>query len=85
MKLVLEHEKKEKFYSVTREATKFHQELGFNQTHHKETDSVTKSQRNQEFSEIARKGTDPNTLAAKAAAWSILEKSGETTLQPING
>ena len=42
MKLVLEHEKKKKLYSVTKEATKFLQELGIDQTQYKETDSVTK-------------------------------------------
>ena len=42
MKLVLEHEKKKKLYSVTKEATKFLQELGIDKTQHKETDSVTK-------------------------------------------
>ena len=41
MKLVLEHEKKKKLYSVTKEAAKFRQELGIDQTEHKETDSVT--------------------------------------------
>ena len=42
MKLVLEHEKKKRLYSVTKEATKFLQELGIDQTQDKETDSVTK-------------------------------------------
>ena len=42
MKLVLEHEKKKKLYSFTKEAAKFRQELGIDQTEHKETDSVTK-------------------------------------------
>ena len=41
MKLVLEHEKKKKLYSVTKEAAKFRQELGIDQAEHKETDSVT--------------------------------------------
>ena len=42
MKLVLEHEKKKKLYSVTKETTTFLQELGIDQTQYKETDSVTK-------------------------------------------
>ena len=42
MKLVLEHEKKKKLYSVTKEAAKFRQELGIDQTEHMETNSVTK-------------------------------------------
>ena len=42
MKLVLEHEKTKNLYSVTKEAAKFRQELGIDQTEHKETDSVTK-------------------------------------------
>ena len=42
MKLVLEHEKKKKLYSVTKEAAKFRQELGIDQAEDKETDSVTK-------------------------------------------
>ena len=42
MKLVLEHEKRKKLCSVTKEAAKFRQELGIDQTEHKETDSVTK-------------------------------------------
>ena len=41
MKLVLEHEKKKKLYSVTKEATKFCRELEVDQPGHKETDSVT--------------------------------------------
>ena len=41
MKLVLEHEKKKKLYSVTKEATKFCRELEVDQPGHRETDSVT--------------------------------------------
>ena len=41
MKLILEHGKKKKLYSVTKGATKFCQELGVDQPGHKETDSVT--------------------------------------------
>ena len=32
IKLVLEHEKRKKLYSVTKEAAKFRQELGIDQT-----------------------------------------------------
>ena len=41
MKLVLEHEKKKKLYSVTKEATKFCRELEVDQPGHRETNSVT--------------------------------------------
>ena len=42
MKLVLEHEKKKKLYSVTKEAAKCREELAIDQTEHLKTDSVTK-------------------------------------------
>ena len=79
MKLVLEHEKKKKLYSVTKEATKFLQELGIDQTQYKETDSVTKKAKEiKNLVKKTRKRADTNKMGTETAAWSILEKSEET-------
>ena len=79
MKLVLEHEKKNKLYSVAKEAAKFHQELGIKQREHKETDSVLrKAKKVKDLVKKTRKGTDTNSVGTETVARSVPGKSGGT-------
>ena len=69
MKLFLEHEKIKKPYSATKEATKFLEELGIDETHYKETDSVTKKGKEiKNFVKKARKRADPLKMGTETAA-----------------
>ena len=79
MKLVLEHEKKKKLCSVTKEATKFCRELGIDQPKHKDSDSITDMAKEvTSLVKKTRKRTDENEIRTETAARSVLEKIEET-------
>ena len=76
MKLVLEHEKKKKLYSVANEAAKVFQELGIDRTEHKDTISVIKKAKKAK-DQVKKRGKE-KIRVREAASWPVPEKSEET-------